>query len=70
VNPAALYDALNCASLAVLLAEGGRSTEAETAFLGASVATAEAFPLDSEESRALGVILAAIGRFTETAVAS
>lgn len=60
MNSAALYDALNCASLAVLAAEGRDHAKAETALLEASVAASEAFPLDSDESRALGLILGAV----------
>jgi hypothetical protein len=64
VNPCALYDALNCASLAVLAAETGRSAVAETALMEASAAAAGAFPAGSPEAEALGVILAAAGRVT------
>jgi hypothetical protein len=61
VNPVALYDVLNCASMAVLAAEGGRVRAAEQAWLEASFAVGDAFPLDSDESRALGVLLGAVG---------
>ena len=57
MNSAALYDALNCASLAVLAAEGGDHAKAEIALLEASVAASEAFPLASPQSQAFGVIL-------------
>lgn len=61
MHPVALYDALSCASLALLVAEGGENrAKAETALLEASVAASEAFPLDSPESRALGLILGAV----------
>lgn len=60
-DPMALYDVLNCASMAVLAAEGGRSRAAEQAYLEASIASGDAFPLDSDESRALGVLLGAVG---------
>lgn len=65
VYPPAFYDALNCASLAVLCAEGGRTAQAETALLEAAFAASEAFPAGSREANALGVILAAAGRVTE-----
>lgn len=61
MNSAAFYDALNCASLAVLAAEGADSARAETALLEASVAASEAFPLSSAASEALGVILSEVG---------
>ena len=61
-NPPALYDALNCASLAVLLAESGDPRQAETALLEASAAACEAFPAGSPEAEALGIVLAAAGR--------
>jgi hypothetical protein len=61
MNPAALYDALNCASLAVLAAEGGRSREAEEAYMEASVAAMDAFPDGSAEAAALNVVLGAVG---------
>jgi hypothetical protein len=61
MHPVALYDALNCASLAVLAAEGGDHARAETALLEASVAASEAFPLRSAQSEALGVILSEVG---------
>ena len=65
MNPAALYDALNTASLAVLLAESGDAGQAEAALLEASLAASDAFPAGSPESMALGVILAAAGRVAE-----
>jgi predicted RNA polymerase sigma factor len=65
VNPPALYDALNCASLAVLLAESGDANRAEAALLEASLAASEAFPVGSPEAEALGVILTAAGRVSE-----
>jgi len=65
VNPVALYDALNCASLAVLLAESGDAAGAEVPLLEASLAATDAFPAGSPEAAALGVILAAAGRVSE-----
>jgi predicted RNA polymerase sigma factor len=62
VNPPALYDALNCASLAVLLAESGDAGHAESTLTEASLAAVDAFPAGSPEAVALGVILAAAGR--------
>ena len=61
MNPMALYDVLNCASTAIIAAEGGQGSIAEQAYLEASFAAGGAFPLDSGESRALGVILGAVG---------
>jgi hypothetical protein len=66
VNPVALYDALNCLSLAVLFAESGDTGRSETALLEASVAAGDAFPAGSPEADALGVILAAAARVPET----
>lgn len=65
MNPPALYDALNCASLAVLLAESGDPGQAEAALMEASLAAVDAFPAGSPEAAALGVILAAAGRVPE-----
>jgi hypothetical protein len=65
MNPVALYDALNCASLAVLHAESGNLAQAEAALLEASLAAADAFPFGSPEAGALLVILAAAGRVAE-----
>lgn len=57
----ALYDVLNCASTALISAETGNDRIAEQAYLEASFAIGDAFPLGSRESEALGVILAAVG---------
>jgi hypothetical protein len=65
VNPVALYDTLNLASSAVLLAEGGDARGAETMLLEASPSAMDAFPAGTPESLALGVILAAAGRVQE-----
>jgi hypothetical protein len=65
VNPPALYDALNLASLAVLLGESGDAGRAETTLLEADIAAMDAFPAGSPEAQALGVILAAAGRVSE-----
>jgi hypothetical protein len=56
----ALYDALNCASLAVLLAEDGNVRKAGEAYAEASIAAAGAFPGGSTEAAALNVILGAV----------
>jgi hypothetical protein len=69
MNPVALYDVLNCAATALIAAEGGQHSIAEQAFLEASYATGDAFPLDSGESRALGVILGAVGAMVQGAAA-
>ncbi len=63
LNLAALYDALNCASLAALLSEEAdprRAAKAGEALLEASLAAASAFPAGSTEAQALNVILGAI----------
>lgn len=60
MNPVALYDALNCASLAVLAAEGGERPRAEYAFLEAAVAASTAFP-PSPLADALNLVLGAVG---------
>lgn len=65
MNPVALYDALNCLSLAVLRAEAGEHSRAETVLLEASLAAADAFPAGSPEAAALDVLLAAAGRVPE-----
>jgi hypothetical protein len=61
MNPVALYDALNCASFAVVLAEGGNQLKAEEAYMEASFAASDAFPEGSREAQALNVILGAVG---------
>lgn len=61
MSPSALYDALNCASLAVLLAESGDPGQAEASLMEAHLA----FPAGSPESAALGIVLAAVARVTE-----
>jgi hypothetical protein len=68
VNPVALYDTLNCASLAVLAAEGGHAGKAEAAYMEASVAALGAFPEDSAEAAAMNVILGAVGAMVSGAV--
>lgn len=67
MDPVALYDALNCASLAVLLGESGDRRGAEGALMEASQAAVDAFPAGSPEAEALGVILAAAGQVREEA---
>jgi hypothetical protein len=61
MDPAAFYDALNCASYAVVLAEGGNQPKAEEAYMEASMAATGAFPEGSAEAAALNVILGAVG---------
>jgi hypothetical protein len=61
----ALYDALNCASLAVILAEDdagdpARARKAQEALWEAAVAAADAFPPGSPRSDALHVVLGAV----------
>jgi hypothetical protein len=65
VNSAALYDALNLASNAVLFAEGGDTDRSQVTLFEASVAADRAFPEGTPEALALGIILAAAGRVTE-----
>ena len=64
-DPAALYDALNLASLAVLAAESGDQDRAVMTRFEAGLAAALAFPADSPEAGALGVILAAVAMVPE-----
>lgn len=66
-DSAALYDALNLASLAVLAAEGGETAKAETALLEAKLAATGAFPAGSPEAAAFGVVLAYASRVSEEA---
>ncbi len=68
MNPPALYDALNCASIAVLLAESGDAGQAEAALMEASLAATDAFPAGSPQAAALGIILAAAGQVPEAIV--
>jgi hypothetical protein len=65
VNSEALYDALNCASYAVVLAEGGNQPKAEEAYMEASVAAMDAFEEDSPEAAALNLILGAVGALAQ-----
>jgi hypothetical protein len=60
VNPVALYDTLNCASYAVVLAEGGNRPKAEEAYMEASFAAPEAFP-PGPLADALNLLLGAVG---------
>lgn len=64
VNPAALYDVLNCASMAVMLAEAG-DPRAAGFMRQARTAESMAFPAGTRQARALSVILAAAGRVPE-----
>lgn len=61
MNPA-LHDCFDRLAQTALALENGWQREAGIHYLEASVAAAEAFPLKSDESEALGVILAAVGR--------
>ena len=63
MDPVALYDALNCASLAVLATEGGDVIRAMGSYMEASLAALGAFPDGSAEAEALNVILGAVGNF-------
>jgi len=67
VNLCALYDALNCASYSVVLAEGGNQPKAEEAYMEASVAALAAFPEGSREAVALNVILGAVAEAARSA---
>lgn len=60
-----LYDALNCASLAVIHAENGNQVKAEEAYFEASVAAMDAFEEDSDEAAALNVVLGAVGALAQ-----
>lgn len=64
MNPVALHDALNCASLAALYFEGGDVSKGETALLEAQLAADSAFPAGTPEAKALDLILAAVGSVT------
>jgi hypothetical protein len=57
-----LYDALSCASIAVLQAKDGNGVKAEEAWMEASIAGLTAFPEGSPEAAAMSVVLAAVGR--------
>jgi hypothetical protein len=63
MDSAAFYDALNCASYSVVLAEGGNQPKAEEAYMEASVAALAAFPDGSPEAQALNVVLGVVGDF-------
>ena len=69
MNPVALYDALNCASLSVLAAEGGDVLRAQNSYLEAAVATLGVFPEGSREAEALDVILGAVADFAREVAA-
>lgn len=60
MNSAALYDTLNCASYAVVLAEGGNQPKAEEAYFEAAFAAPEAFP-PGPLADALNLVLGAVG---------
>jgi hypothetical protein len=60
MNPVALYDALDCASMSLLQAESRNGPKAEAAYLEASIAATGAFPEGSREAQALNVILGAV----------
>lgn len=57
----ALYDVLNCMSTALIAAQGGQQGIAEKAYLEASFAAGDAYPLNSPKSEALGLLLADVG---------
>lgn len=52
-----LYDTLNCCAIAIDESESGCPGPAETAWLEASVTSADLFPPDSTSSGAIGVII-------------
>ena len=67
-DPAALYDALNCLSMSVLLLEDGtgdRAVRGRDALMTASVAAAGAFPEGTKESAALNVLLGVVTQMAE-----
>ena len=59
---AALHDALNCASAAVVYASRGDRAPASLSLLEAQTASEEAFGSGTPEAAALGVLLAAISQ--------
>jgi hypothetical protein len=65
MDPQALYDALNCASLSVIHAENGNRPKAEEAYFEASVAATGAFEEGSAEDAALNVVLGAVGALAQ-----
>jgi hypothetical protein len=65
VNAEAFHAFLHCLSESVLLRKSGDSLAAEIYQLPASAAAIRAFPIGTEESRAVGVILAAALRVRE-----
>lgn len=69
MNPA-LHDCLDALAQTSLALENGWQREASVHLLEASVAAAEAFPLGSPESEALGCILRVIADAAEGAVAA
>lgn len=60
VSSSALTDALDCASLAILLAESGDAAGMRTALLEAFDAADGAFAPGSDEAGALATVLAAV----------
>jgi hypothetical protein len=68
-DPAALYEVLDLASLAILKAGDGDRQRAAEAYLKASRAAGDAAPLDSDLSRALGTVLEYVGDLATTGAA-
>lgn len=65
LSSTALGDALDCASLAILLAESGDPAGMRAALLKAFDAGDEAFPADSPVAEALSMVLAAVASVAE-----
>lgn len=68
MNPA-LHDCLDALAQTSRALENGWRREASVHYLEASLAAGEAFPLDSPQSEALGVILGAVGAMVSGAAA-
>ncbi len=66
VNPIALYDTLNCASTALIAAEGGQDSAAGQALWEAAFAAPGAFP-PGPLADALNLVLGAVGDMTRDA---
>lgn len=65
MSPVDLYDALNCASMSVLLAESQDEAGSRTALLEAFTAADRAFPDGSPEAEALVTVLSAVALVPE-----
>jgi hypothetical protein len=62
MDPMALYDTLQCVTLALITAEGGKHAKAEEALLEAAIPAPDAFP-PGPLADALFLILGAVGDF-------